>query len=367
MSETNKGTAKVISIVGTRPEIIKVAPVIREIQDSAALDSYLLHTGQHYDDELSTVFFQALDLPTPDKFLNVGSGTHSQQTAEGLSKIGQTLQEEDPAAVLAQGDTNSVLSAALAASKRPVTFGHIEAGLRSFDQSMPEEVNRTVADHVSDLRFAPTETAVQNLATEGIQDGVYLTGNTIVDACHRHADSDIGQSEILDRLEVTESEYILATIHRPRNTDNTQRLTDTIVALNDAPYPVILPIHPRTEAALEDVSITPSENLRIVDPLHYIDFLQLLVNTRAIVTDSGGIQEEAAVFEIPCITVRPTTERPETVEAGINQLVEPNELDDELSRIRTGNLQPDVRTANLYGDGSAGEQITEILLEQLDT
>jgi UDP-N-acetylglucosamine 2-epimerase (non-hydrolysing) len=352
-------------VVGTRPEIIKMAPVVRAAE--GRFDLHLVHTGQHYDDELSAAFFEALDLPTPDENLAIGSGSQAEQTASALVGIESMLVERDPAAALALGDTNAVLSTALAASKLPTRFGHVEAGLRSFDRTMPEEVNRVVADHVADFSFAPTAKAVEHLEAEGVTAGVYETGNTVVDACREHAPLAAERSDALDRFDLDPGAYVVATIHRPNNTDDPERLRTIVETLDDASAPVVLPAHPRTTTVLDGMGYEPSGSLRLVDPLDYLDFLSLLDSARVAVTDSGGVQEEASILEVPCLTVRPNTERPETVAAGVNDLVEPDELGDRLATLLTDD---DARAAmtgapDLYGDGSAGEHIVDVLDAQV--
>jgi UDP-N-acetylglucosamine 2-epimerase (non-hydrolysing) len=355
----------VLVVVGTRPELIKLAPVLRALEDSETLSGELLHTGQHYDEELSDAFFETLDLPSPTVTLGIGSGSHAEQTAEALVGIEGRLRKTTPDALLAQGDTNAVLSAALAASKLPARFGHVEAGLRSFDRTMPEEINRIVADDVADHLFAPTAVAAGNLADENVAGTVHVTGNTVVDACLEHREIAERESAILDSLGVEADEYAVATIHRPRNTDDPDRLRAIVDALDGTPFPVVCPTHPRTRAALNEHGIEPVTSLRLVDPLDYLDFLKLLSNARVAVTDSGGVQEEAAVLETPCLTVRPNTERPETVDAGVNELVEPDALADRLRAVFASAADAMTGAADLYGDGRAGERIVGILAREL--
>ncbi|PSP99055.1 UDP-N-acetylglucosamine 2-epimerase (non-hydrolyzing) [Halobacteriales archaeon QS_5_70_17] len=349
-------------VVGTRPEIIKMAPVVRAATDR--FDLHLVHTGQHYDDEMSGAFFASLDLPAPDENLSIGSGTQAEQTADGLVGVESMLTEREPAAVLALGDTNAVLSTAIAASKLPTAFGHIEAGLRSFDRTMPEEVNRVVADHVAEFSFAPTEQAVEHLADEGVTAGVYETGNTIVDACREHVPLAEERSDVLEELGLPEP-YVAATIHRPHNTDDPERLRAIMGALDGAGAPVVLPAHPRTQSVLDDLGYEPTGSLELVGPLDYLDFLKLLDNATVAVTDSGGIQEEASILEVPCLTVRPNTERPETVDAGVNQLVEPGELRGRVETLLEDDAARAAMTGHpdLYGDGRAGERIVDVLDE----
>lgn len=353
--------ALVTVVIGTRPELIKMAPVIRAIRSSSALALRFLHTGQHYDDSLNDAFIRTLDLPPPDVHLGVGSGTQAEQTAAALVAVESEIEDTDPAVVLAQGDTNAVLSAALATSKLPVPFGHVEAGIRSFDRSMPEEVNRVVSDHVAEYLFAPTTVAEENLDAEGITDGVHVTGNTVVDACRRHRDIAREESSVLALLSLEPDEYAVATIHRPRNTDDHGRLRRIVEALDGMSFPVVLPIHPRTRNALDEAGIEPDGSLRLIDPAGYLDFLVLLSNARVVVTDSGGVQEEASILETPCLTVRPNTERPETVDAGVNELVEPDRLAPRLRTVYEREHRRMVGAPDLYGDGDAGERIVDVL------
>jgi len=253
---------EVLAVVGTRPELIKTAPVLRVLDASPETTPRLLHTGQHYDDELSGDFFDTLGLPEPAVNLDIGSRSAAAQIADGLVGIDAELRDRDPAALLAQGDTNTVLSAALAGAKSNATVGHIEAGLRSFDRSMPEAVNRVVADHLATLLFAPTAEAVENLATEGIEEGVVETGNTVVDACCEHADIARKPSDSLVRFGVDEDGFALATVHRPGNTDDPDRLRTILETLDDASVPVVLPAHPRTRTAADDLGFRAESRAR---------------------------------------------------------------------------------------------------------
>ncbi|QLD86831.1 UDP-N-acetylglucosamine 2-epimerase (non-hydrolyzing) [Natronomonas halophila] len=358
---------ELLFVLGTRPEIIKLAPVIRATEASEKFSTQLIHTGQHYDDELSDVFFETLSVPKPDEWLGIGSGTQGEQTAEALRGIERAITALSPDAVVALGDTNAVLSAALATSKMDPAFAHIEAGIRSFDRSMPEEVNRVLADRVTDLAFAPTETAVEHLSAEGVTTNVWMVGNTVVDACLEHAPIAEKQSAVLERLGISEDRYAVATIHRPRNTDQQDRLVKIIDALDDQSFPVIFPVHPRTQDALAGIDVNSDGALRFIDPLNYLDFLKLLNSARLVSTDSGGIQEEASILEVPCLTVRPNTERPETIKAGVNELVEPKNLS---KRIREIYQNPTIRQEmtghpHLYGNGNSAEKIVSILEEEL--
>lgn len=352
-------------VVGTRPEIIKLGPVFRAAADRPALDCTLVHTNQHYDEAMSDVFLDAMDLPAPDVELGVGSGGHAEQTAAGLRGIDECFEEYDPDVVLAQGDTNAVLSTALAASKRDVLFAHVEAGIRSGDESMPEEVNRVLADDVADLLFAPTETAAANLREEGLTTSVHVTGNTVVDAIRAHVDEAVLESEIRERVGVADRPYAVATIHRPRNTDDRSRLHRILDALDNAVAPVVLPAHPRVAEGIAAWPGGLDGALVVVDPLEYVAFLSLLREANAVVTDSGGVQEEASVFEVPCLTVRSNTERPETVLVGVNELVEPSTVGDRLDALLS---DPALRASmrghpDLYGDGQAAERIVSACVE----
>jgi UDP-N-acetylglucosamine 2-epimerase (non-hydrolysing) len=355
---------EIVTVVGTRPEIIKMASVIRRIETESGISCYLVHTDQHYDESLSSSFFRVLELPEPDEHLAVGSGTHHEQTADGIQKIGSIIERREPAVALAQGDTNAVLSTAIAVSKTSSAFGHIEAGLRSSDRKMPEEINRIVADAIADFAFAPTESAMANLQDEGIK-RAYLTGNTIVDACHAYRPIAESKSDILSKIGITPGEYITATVHRPLNTDNRARMEEILSSLDAMSIPVVLPAHPRTRIAIDELAFTSEKSLHIVDPLNYLEFLKLLSNAYIVVTDSGGIQEEASILEVPCLTVRPNTERPETIKAGVNQLVEPENLITKIQRLLDDPSRYKTMTGagNLYGDGNAGERIVEIISE----
>ena len=368
---TGSGTGeqgRVAVVLGTRPELIKLAPVVDALAATERFELTLVHTEQHYDEELSGVFFDTLGLPEPTHRLDVGSGSHAAQTGRAIAEIGACLADDAPTFTLALGDTNTVLATAVAAAQLPTTFGHVEAGLRSFDRSMPEEINRVLADHVAALLFAPTDTAADNLAAEGLTDGVHVVGNTVVDACRRHRtvaqrESTVGRALGLDPADAV----VLATIHRPHNTDDAVRLRTTLQALDSASVPVVCPLHPRTEAAVEAVGYAPSEALRFVEPLDYLDFLALLDAATVVVTDSGGVQEEASVLETPCLTVRPNTERPETVTAGVNELVSPASLSDRLAALLDDEAARTAMTGHpdLYGDGRAAERIVATLGRQL--
>lgn len=360
-------STEILVVVGTRPEIIKMAPVVREIRSDPDLQIHLVHTNQHYDRGMSEVFFQNLELSPPDENLDIGSASHGEQTAKAIVGVEELLAERTPGAALAEGDTNAVLSTAIAASKLPTIFGHVEAGIRSFDRTMPEEVNRVLADHAADLLFAPTETAAGNLEAEGIVDDVHVTGNTVVDACREHAEFAEGRSTVIDRLDLDRNGYVLVTIHRPRNTDDPDRLHEIVATLDGSGVPVVFPAHPRTRSVLDAMDYESSGDLRILEPLDYLDFLKLERHARVIVTDSGGVQEEASILEVPCLTVRPNTERPETIESGVNVLLEPEELAAELHSVYNDRDRRASMTGHpdLYGDGNASTRIVDVLRERI--
>jgi UDP-N-acetylglucosamine 2-epimerase (non-hydrolysing) len=354
---TDERTATALVVVGTRPELIKMAPVVRALSAAEGWAVRLVHTGQHYDAALSATFFETFGLPDPDVELDVGSGSHEDQTGAAMVGIERLLLDDPPDVVLAQGDTNTVVAAALATSKTDVPFAHVEAGIRSGDRSVPEEVNRIVADAVGEFCYAPTPEAADNLAREGSTAGVVVTGNTVVDACLEHVETARRESDALDRFDLTPGAFALATVHRARNTDDHERLRRVAGALDAQPFPVVLPAHPRTREALDAAGVHPSGSLRLVDSLGYLDFLRLLDAARVVVTDSGGVQEEAAVLETACLTVRPSTERPETVSAGVNELVAPEELAGRLRTVFDTDADDMVGATGLYGDGRAAARI----------
>jgi len=312
---------KIATIVGARPQFIKCAPLSRELRKEHT--EVLIHTGQHYDPEMSDIFFSDLSIPEPDYNLGVGSGPQGQQTGEILARVEEVLLQEEPEMVIVFGDTNSTLAGALAAVKLHVPVAHVEAGLRSFDRTMPEEVNRVVTDHVSGLLFCPTETAVRNLAREGITEGVHLTGDVMVDALEYNRKRAKETSRVLSRFGLHPGEYLVLTVHRPANTDSGPHMESILDALGKAGLPVLFPVPPRTRRALEGHGLWDRlpENVVATDPLGYLDMLHAMACAKKILTDSGGIQKEAYLLGVPCITLRDTTEWVETVRDGWNVLV----------------------------------------------
>ena len=353
---------KIAVVLGTRPEIIKMAPVIRELESRNAA-FLVIHTGQHYSYNLDSVFFEQLNLPPTKYNLEIGSGSHAEQTARILIAIEKILQEEKPDIVLVEGDTNSVLASALAAVKLHIKVGHVEAGLRSYDRQMPEEINRILTDHCSDYLFAPTEKAKAILLGEGVPEPkIFVTGNTIVDAVYRNLEIARQKSDSLSTLRLKPREYFLVTLHRQENVDNQARFTSILEGLNkvalEFKQPVIYPIHPRSRKQMNSFNLEP-KNLSLIEPMDYLGFLQLESNARLVFTDSGGIQEEACILRIPCVTLRDNTERPETIEVGSNILsgASPDKILEDTKIM----LKRENNWANPFGDGKAGKRILDIL------
>jgi UDP-N-acetylglucosamine 2-epimerase (non-hydrolysing) len=346
---------KVLSIVGARPQFVKCAPVSRELR--RVHEEVLVHTGQHYDYLLSEVFFRDLEIPAPDYHLEIGSGSHGVQTGRMLAAIEEVIGKEEPEIVLVYGDTNSTLAGALAAAKVHVPVAHVEAGLRSFDRRMPEEVNRVLTDHASDLLFCPTETAVANLAAEGITRGVHLTGDVMVDALQEN----LALAKERATVDLPATGYFLATVHRASNTDDPVALRAIMAAFALLEAPVIFPVHPRTRKKFAEYGIRPAENVRIVEPLPYFDMLAALAGARAVLTDSGGVQKEAYILEVPCVTLRENTEWVETLEDGWNVLVGADAGRIVAEADAAGDARR--RHSSRFGDGHAAERIAEIIRE----
>jgi UDP-N-acetylglucosamine 2-epimerase (non-hydrolysing) len=354
---------KVLTVVGARPQFIKAFPVSRALR--ADHEEVLVHTGQHYDAELSDVFFKELGIPEPTHQLGVGSASHAVQTARMLEGLEGVIMAEGPDVVLVYGDTNSTLAGALATAKLSPPLAHVEAGLRSFNRAMPEEINRVLTDHVSDVLLAPSDAAVSNLASEGLTERVVKTGDVMVDALelvHRRVSE---RSPILDELGYSEGAYILLTVHRAENTDDRSRLESIVAGIERVSKPVVFPCHPRTKDRLQEAKLwnRVSDACHVIDPVGYPEFLRLLGGAARIVTDSGGVQKEAFVLDTPCVTLRDETEWVETVEAGWNILVgaDSEAMHRALDRRfeLTGKPQP-------YGDGNAAEAIVRALEKRVD-
>jgi UDP-N-acetylglucosamine 2-epimerase len=350
---------RIFSVVGARPQFIKAAPLSAVLRQNHS--EFLVHTGQHYDDDMSEVFFRQLGIPAPDVNLGIGSGGHAQQTAAMLIPLERLMLEQGPDWVLVYGDTNSTLAAALAASKIHVPVAHVEAGLRSYNRAMPEEINRVLTDHLATLLFCPTAVAVDNLAKEGITAGVSITGDVMVDAVLRNVDAARRESDVYRQFGLERGQpYLAATIHRPANTDSPDNLAAIIAAFNASPLPVMFPAHPRTRKMIETFGLHPSENLKLANPLGYIDMLALVDGAAALITDSGGLQKEAYILQTPCITIRSETEWVETVQSGWNRLCAA-ERAAVLEAIDAAFAIHPQEHPGFYGDGQASARIVAAL------
>lgn len=354
---------KVVSVVGARPEFVQATPVSRALA-AAGHAEVLIHTGQHYDYRMSQSFFDELGAPTPAYNLGVGSGSHGKQTAQMLTAIEEVLLAENPDWVIVRGDTNSTIAAALAASKLHLPLAHIEAGERSFDRRMPEEINRLVADRISDMHFCVSRTAVSHLASEGITQSVHHVGDVMLDAMQLFRPIAESKSRILADQALTPGGYALATVHRAANTDDPARLRGIVDAFNRSGERVIFPVHPRTRGALDKAGVQPAANVSLIEPVGYFDMVTLEANARLIATDSGGVQREAYFLAKPCITVRDETEWAETVSVGWNVLAsaDTQTILDAWHGFRPAGAQPPI-----FGDGHAAEHIVRLLSSQSGT
>ncbi len=356
---------KVLSVVGARPQFIKAAVVSRQIQHSEILREVLIHTGQHYDEKMSATFFEELDLPHPDVNLEVGSHSQAVQTAQMMERLEPVLARERPDIVLIYGDTNSTLAGALTAVKMHIPTAHVEAGLRSFNQAMPEEINRLVADSVSDLLFAPTSQSELNLQRESVHGTVLRVGDVMYDSFLLFEAKSESCSPEVESLVSDVDGYALVTIHRAENTDGVECLTRILAALAYSGEPMIFPVHPRCRKVMEASRLAFPENVVAIDPVGYLDMLFLERNAFAVLTDSGGVQKEAFFFGVPCVTLRGETEWVETVEAGYNRIVgvDSDGICRAVKAARAGEFLPEERVfpGSLYGDGHAGERIVREL------
>ena len=351
----------IASIVGARPQFIKAAPVSRAL--TSHFNEVMIHTGQHYDYEMSDLFFKEMDMRQPDFNLGIGGGTHGAQTGMMLIELEKVISDVKPDCILVYGDINSTLAGALSAAKAGIPLAHVEAGLRSYNRTMPEEVNRVLTDHMSSWLFCPTDAAVQNLEKEGITKGVYQIGDVMCDALLHNLEIARKKSQILKRMDLKKGEYALATVHRAGNTDNRNNMQSILDTLGSLPTRVIFPVHPRARKRIEEWKFIVHSNVSLIEPLGPLDILQLQENANCILTDSGGMQKEAYLLGARCITLREETEWVETVSAGWNSLAGVD-----AKRIRTlyETWKPEGERPLLYGDGHAAEKICQILRNELN-
>lgn len=361
-----RNKSKIAIIFGARPTFIKMSPFIKALLKRRA-NFFVIHTGQHYSKELDKVFFEELKIPKPDYNLKIGSGSHAYQTGLALIKIEEVFLKEKPSLVVVYGDTNAMLSGALAAVKLHIPLAHIEAGLRSYDRFMPEEINRVLADHITDYLFAPTIGAKRNLLKEGIsKNKVFVVGNLIVDVLYQNKKIAQKYFNVLKKLKIKKSNYFLVTAHRPENVDFKEKLFGILEGLSllykNFNFPIIFPIHPRTKKMIEQFKIQIPEGIKIIKPLGYFEFLALMLNAKLVLTDSGGIQEESCVLKIPCVTLRENTERPETIKVKSNLLAgtNPKKI---LQAVKTM-IKRKRNWRNPFGDGKTSLRIIKILEKQ---
>ena len=353
---------KILTIIGARPQFVKAAVVSRELTKHRAVNEIIIHTGQHYDKNMSDIFFKQLDIPEPHFNLGVGGGTHGQNTGRMIEAIEEVMLRIKPDWVLVYGDTDSTLAGALAAVKLHIPVAHVEAGLRSFNRRMPEEINRILTDHAASMLFCPTIIAVRNLVKEGISgETVQNVGDVMYDAALYYGAKSEVSSNIIDVLNLKPKGYILATLHRQENTDDRIRLSDILQGFATAPEQIILPLHPRTKKQILAYQLLIPDTVKIIDPVGYLDMVMLEKNARMIATDSGGVQKEAYFHQVPCITLRDETEWVELVECGLNSLVGADTV--KLTKALNEKYQHPIVDQLLYGNGSAGGQIVSSLLE----
>ena len=360
---------KLLTVIGARPQFIKAAPFSREFRRNNT--EILVHTGQHYDANMSEIFFNELGIPEPDYNLSIGSASHGKQTGKMLEGIEEILLKEKPDGLMVYGDTNSTIAGALAASKLHIPVFHVEAGLRSYNKLMPEEQNRILTDHISDLLLCPTQTAIENLKKEGVTKGVYFTGDIMYDAVlnnvsiakEKYAKNDIKkviETENKLDLDFEKDPYYLATVHRAENTDNLEKLTNIFKAFNLLDKPVVLPIHPRTKHIIETLNISKN-NILLISPVGYLEMLYLTSNASMVITDSGGLQKEAYFLKTPCTTLRDQTEWVETLGNGWNVLS--NIVPDEIVEKSQRKFDVSLPQSNAFGDGKAAEKICKRIEE----
>jgi UDP-GlcNAc3NAcA epimerase len=353
---------KIISVVGARPEFIQATPISRALRESGRHQEILVHTGQHYDYSMSQTFFDDLGIPAPDYNLDVGSGSHAQQTAEILIRLEEVLLKEQPDLVMVRGDTNSTLAGALAASKLHIPIAHVEAGERSFDRRMPEEINRLVADSLADLHFCVSRAALEHLDAEGITKSVHWVGDVMLDAMLQNRPIALRKSDIMASLGLKPGRYTLATIHRAANTDDPLRLQQIVDIFNNVSETVVFPVHPRTRKVLQQLGANFKPHVKVIEPVGYFDIITLENNARMIATDSGGVQREAYFLAKPCLTLRDETEWTETVTVGWNKLVN---TDPAQALAAWFSFSPPAEHPPIFGDGQTGRRIVQILEEQI--
>ena len=360
---------KIVNVVGARPNFMKIAPLMRQMKKHKKIKPILVHTGQHYDYEMSKIFFKDLGIPDPDIHLGVGSGLHGEQTGQVMIKLEKVLLKEKPDLVLVVGDVNSTMAATLTATKLHIPVAHVESGLRSFDRTMPEEINRLVTDSVADFLFTPSPDGNVNLAKEGVdKKKVFLVGDIMIDSLFYNLKK-ARKSNILKKLSLKKKGYALLTLHRPSNVDAKENFGNIIDALEkiSKKLPIVFPAHPRTVKMIEELGLkkrfTKNKNILLLKPQGYLDFVNLMMNAKFVMTDSGGIQEETTVLDIPCLTLRNTTERPITITRGSNVLVHTNtkKIVDEANKILRGKVKRSKLIS--YWDGKTAEKIVSILLK----
>ena len=360
---------KIMHVVGARPNFMKTAPIMAEMnQHGGAFQQILVHTGQHYDENMSRIFFEDLDMPAPDEYLNVGAGTHSEQTARIMLAFEPVVQLHRPDWVMAVGDVNSTVACALVCAKLGVPVAHVEAGLRSWDRRMPEEINRLLTDQISDLLFTPSRDGDENLLREGVAAyKIHFVGNVMIDTLVKMLPRALKRPVVTD-LGLKAGGYVLVTLHRPSNVDHPETLREILTALDEisARWPVIFPVHPRTRKSIENMKIPPvSTDVHLLEPFGYLDFLALTHSAGLVLTDSGGIQEETTYLGVPCLTARPNTERPVTVEMGTNRLVESTceAILKAAQEVSPGRREKALRPE--LWDGAAARRITQVMLERM--
>jgi len=365
-SEVEEARKTIACVVGARPNFMKIAPVIKELDRRRHFIARLIHTGQHFSPEMSDMFFRDLDMPQPDEYLGVGGGTPVEQTAMVMRALEKSFREHCPDLVLVVGDVTSTMAAAIVAAKMQIPVAHVEAGLRSFDRRMPEEINRIVTDALSDYLFVTEESGIRNLRNEAVQEErIFFVGNVMIDSLLRFRGRAM-QSDVLDRWNLRPKSYALVTLHRPSNVDDMTHLRDLACLLKRIAelLPVVFPVHPRTQQRLKDAGLS-TEGLILMPPQGYLDFVRLMADARLVATDSGGIQEETTILQVPCLTLRDNTERPVTTEIGTNRLVgtDPDRVFLAVLEVLDRPLQP-ARVPELW-DGNASSRILDILVDKI--